>query len=81
VSGKFCFEAKVNDDGLCRFGWSSMAGSLDLGTDRNGFGFGATGKRSNAGKFEPYGEPFAAGELMDSSTLCSTETAAQIALL
>jgi len=77
VSGKFCFEAKVNDDGLCRFGWSSMAGSLDLGTDRNGFGFGATGKRSNAGKFEPYGEPFTAGALMDVSTLLSKVMTAQ----
>lgn len=31
---------------------------MDLGTDRFGFGFGGTGKKSNAKQFDNYGEPF-----------------------
>ena len=42
---------------LChRVGWSSQAASLDLGTDKGGFGFGGTGMRSNNRQFEKYGE-------------------------
>jgi ATP-dependent RNA helicase DDX1 len=37
----------VTDEGLCRFGWSTRAASLDLGTDRQGFGYGGTGKKSH----------------------------------
>lgn len=32
--------------------------SLDLGTDKFGYGFGGTGKKSNAKQFEDYGEAF-----------------------
>lgn len=32
--------------------------SLDLGTCRNGFGFGGTGKKSNSKSFDEYGEAF-----------------------
>lgn len=31
---------------------------MDLGTDRFGFGFGGTGKKSNAKQFDNYGEAF-----------------------
>lgn len=31
---------------------------MDLGTDKFGFGFGGTGKKSNARQFDNYGEPF-----------------------
>lgn len=31
---------------------------LDLGTDRLGFGFGGTGKKSNNRQFETYGESY-----------------------
>ncbi|XP_048507320.1 ATP-dependent RNA helicase Ddx1 [Athalia rosae] len=57
-TGKFYYEATVTDEGLCRVGWSSQDASLDLGTDRFGFGFGGTGKKSNARQFDDYGEPF-----------------------
>lgn len=40
-------QATVTDEGLCRFGWSTRAGRLDLGTDRHGFGYGGTGKKSH----------------------------------
>lgn len=42
--GKYYFEAIVCDEGLCRVGWSTQSATLDLGTDRFGFGFGGTGK-------------------------------------
>ena len=60
-NGRYYYEARINDDGLCRFGWSTQAGSLDLGTDKHGFGFGGTGKKSNDRKFDTYGAEFAKG--------------------
>ncbi|KAK2577373.1 hypothetical protein KPH14_003489 [Odynerus spinipes] len=57
-NGKFFYEATVTDEGLCRVGWSTAQASLDLGTDKFGFGFGGTGKKSNAKQFDNYGEPF-----------------------
>ncbi|KZC09103.1 ATP-dependent RNA helicase Ddx1, partial [Dufourea novaeangliae] len=55
---KFFYEATVTDEGLCRVGWSMSQASLDLGTDKCGFGFGGTGKKSNAKQFDSYGEAF-----------------------
>ena len=57
-SGKYYYEATVTDEGLCRVGWSSELASLDLGTDKFGFGFGGTGKKSNCKQFDNYGEAF-----------------------
>lgn len=57
-NGKFFFEAIVTDEGLCRVGWSTSQATLDLGTDRFGYGFGGTGKKSNAKQFDNYGEAF-----------------------
>jgi len=56
--GKYYFEAKIADEGLCRVGWSTSQASLDLGTDKFGFGFGGTGKKSNNRQFDSYGEEF-----------------------
>ncbi|XP_075234522.1 ATP-dependent RNA helicase Ddx1 [Lycorma delicatula] len=58
TSGKYFYEATVTDEGLCRVGWSTPQASLDLGTDRFGFGFGGTGKKSNNKQFDSYGEAF-----------------------
>lgn len=55
-SGKYMFEATVTDDGLCRVGWSTGRASLDLGTDKWGFGYGGTGKKSNSKQFDDYGQ-------------------------
>ncbi|KAG8227851.1 hypothetical protein J437_LFUL006474 [Ladona fulva] len=57
-SGKYYYEAIVTDEGLCRVGWSTALANLDLGTDRFGFGFGGTGKKSNNKQFDNYGESF-----------------------
>uniref|UniRef100_A0A8D8KML3 ATP-dependent RNA helicase n=2 Tax=Culex pipiens TaxID=7175 RepID=A0A8D8KML3_CULPI len=56
--GKYYYEATVTDEGLCRVGWSTEIAALDLGTDRFGFGFGGTGKKSNCKQFDNYGEAF-----------------------
>jgi len=37
-------------------GWATQDALLDLGTDRLGFGFGGTGKKSNSRQFDNYGE-------------------------
>lgn len=60
--GRVYYEATVRDEGLCRVGWSSKAGALDLGTDKHGFGFGGTGKKSHERRFDDYGEPFGLGD-------------------
>lgn len=57
-SGKYYFEATVTDEGLCRVGWSTSQAALDLGTDKFGFGFGGTGRKSNNKQFDVYGESF-----------------------
>ncbi|CAH0384139.1 unnamed protein product [Bemisia tabaci] len=56
--GKYYYEATVTDEGLCRIGWSTSEATYDLGTDRFGFGFGGTGKKSNNKQFDDYGEAF-----------------------
>ena len=54
--GKYYYEAKVTDEGLCRVGWSTQDAVYDLGTDRLSFGYGGTGKKSNNRQFDNYGE-------------------------
>ena len=56
MAGKYYYEATVTDEGLCRVGWATTNGKLDLGTDNQGFGFGGTGKKSFARQFDTYGE-------------------------
>ncbi|XP_073481453.1 ATP-dependent RNA helicase DDX1 [Aquarana catesbeiana] len=56
--GKYYYEVSCHDQGLCRVGWSSLQASLDLGTDKFGFGFGGTGKKSHNKQFDNYGEEF-----------------------
>lgn len=63
-SGRWYFEARVLDEGLCRVGWASSSATRDLGTDAFGFGFGGTGKKSNQRRFDPYGRPFGQGDVI-----------------
>lgn len=62
--GKYCYEATVSDEGLCRVGWSTGDATLDLGTDRLSFGFGGTGKKSHNRQFDDYGEPFGKSDVI-----------------
>ncbi|XP_043242486.1 ATP-dependent RNA helicase Ddx1-like isoform X1 [Amphibalanus amphitrite] len=57
-AGRWYYEATVTDEGLCRVGWSTRQATLDLGTDRGGYGYGGTGKKSNNRQFDDYGGPF-----------------------
>jgi ATP-dependent RNA helicase DDX1 len=51
----YSFECEILDkDGIVRVGWSSEDASLQLGTDRDGFGYGGTGMKANNGKYEPF---------------------------
>ena len=43
TAGKVYYEVTVADEGLCRVGWATKAGSLDVGTDQHSFGYGGTG--------------------------------------
>uniref|UniRef100_A0A146LC82 ATP-dependent RNA helicase n=2 Tax=Lygus hesperus TaxID=30085 RepID=A0A146LC82_LYGHE len=63
-SGKYYYEAKITDEGLCRVGWSTGQAALDLGTDKFGFGFGGTGKKSNSKQFDEYGEAFGKNDVI-----------------
>lgn len=56
--GKYYYETTVTDEGLCRVGWSTQGGTLELGKDRYGFGFGGTGKKSTNSQFDDYGKAF-----------------------
>uniref|UniRef100_A0A8C1LC18 ATP-dependent RNA helicase n=1 Tax=Cyprinus carpio TaxID=7962 RepID=A0A8C1LC18_CYPCA len=58
TKGKYYYEVTCSDQGLCRVGWSTAQASLDLGTDKYGFGFGGTGKKSHNKQFDSYGEEF-----------------------
>ncbi|KJE90786.1 DEAD box polypeptide 1 [Capsaspora owczarzaki ATCC 30864] len=58
AKGKYYYEATVTDEGLCRLGWSTITASRNLGTDKQGFGFGGTGKKAFGGQFENYGLAF-----------------------
>lgn len=62
--GKYYYEATVTDEGLCRVGWSTAKASHDLGTDREGFGFGGTGKKSYGKQFDTYGESFGMSDVI-----------------
>lgn len=56
--GRFYYEAIITDEGLCRVGWSTQQANLNLGTDKYGFGFGGTGRKSTNNNFDLYGESF-----------------------
>jgi len=58
ISGRYYFEARVTDDGLCRVGFSTSNAGYELGTDSFSWGFGGTGKKSFNTNFEDYGAPF-----------------------
>lgn len=62
-SGKFYYEVKIIN-GLCRVGWSTENGNLNLGTCQQGFGYGGTGKKSNNMKFDDYGETFSDNDII-----------------
>lgn len=64
TAGSYCFEVCVLSDGLARLGWSTAASALELGTDKGGYGYGGTGKKSNSKDFKDYGSAFGEGDVI-----------------
>lgn len=58
TKGRYYYEAHCKDEGLNRVGWSTLSADHNLGTCKQGYGFGGTGKKSNCRQFDTYGEPF-----------------------
>jgi ATP-dependent RNA helicase DDX1 len=63
-SGKAYFETKITDEGLCRVGWSTRSATLELGKDKQSFGWGGTGTKSWNSNFDPYGEAFGLNDVI-----------------
>ena len=63
-SGRWYYECKVTDEGLCRVGWSTSTATFNIGTDKESFGFGGTGKKSFASKFDDYGQSFGLNDVI-----------------
>lgn len=63
LKGKYMFEVEVVE-GMCRVGWSTSSTKLELGNEEGSFGYGSTGKKSNKKKYEDFGEPFEAGDII-----------------
>ena len=63
-AAKVFYEATVDDEGLCRVGWSTASAKLDVGTDNQSWGFGGTGKKSHGRKFITYGRAFGKGDVL-----------------
>ena len=56
LGGTHFYEAEQAGGGLLRLGWSTLNARLALGTCAYGYGYGGTGKKSNAKRFDSYGE-------------------------
>lgn len=60
---EYC-EATIKDPTdtyVARVGWSTDSATLQLGEDKNSFGFGGTGKKSANRKFVNYGRRYEKG--------------------
>ena len=73
-SGQYYYEAIVSDEGLCRVGWATEKATLNLGTDKFGFGFGGTGKKSFNKQFDDYGEVSSNNICVSTVLLCPSMT-------
>ena len=60
----FYYEAEVCDEGIVRLGYATADGSLNLGTDDGGWGFGGTGMTAHRNKFEPFNASFGKGDVI-----------------
>ncbi|CAK9327400.1 unnamed protein product [Citrullus colocynthis] len=92
TGGKYCFGCKIislqpvemNDTApdqqhLCRLGISRGDSPVgNLGETKESFGFGGTGKFSNAGKFSDYGEKFGIGDTIVCSVNLESKPLASI---
>lgn len=65
-SGRYYYECRMegNPKGICRVGWSTLDSSLNLGTSKRGYGFGATGNKATSNQFAEYGVAFGVGDII-----------------
>mmetsp|Transcript_24305 Transcript_24305/g.56445 ORF Transcript_24305/g.56445 Transcript_24305/m.56445 type:complete len:474 (+) Transcript_24305:40-1461(+) len=56
LHGAYWVEFEIASDCLLRVGWSAPNSRRALGTDDRSFGYGGTGMKSHANRFEPYGK-------------------------
>eukprot|EP00761_Pharyngomonas_kirbyi_P014096 gb/GECH01014126.1/.p1 GENE.gb/GECH01014126.1/~~gb/GECH01014126.1/.p1 ORF type:complete len:725 (+),score=180.09 gb/GECH01014126.1/:1-2175(+) len=63
-SGRWYYEVTVTDEGLSRVGWSTVAATYNIGTDKQSFGYGGTAKKSFSRRFDDYGEMFSKGDVI-----------------
>ncbi|CAI5449403.1 unnamed protein product [Caenorhabditis angaria] len=64
TSGKYYYEVQIKRDGLCRIGFSTLAGTLKIGTDFESFGYGGTAKKSYGKRFDDYGKTFTTNDVI-----------------
>ena len=76
--GRACFEVRIESNSsvdhlvneptpnVTRVGWSVNNSTMQLGEDPLSFGYGGTGKKSVNCRFEDYGRPFGAGDVIAS---------------
>ena len=50
----YYYEVEIKDEGIVRVGFATADGSLNLGTDDGGWGYGGTGMIAHQNKFEPF---------------------------
>eukprot|EP00929_Paragymnodinium_shiwhaense_P092489 TRINITY_DN52405_c0_g1_i1.p1 TRINITY_DN52405_c0_g1~~TRINITY_DN52405_c0_g1_i1.p1 ORF type:complete len:525 (-),score=93.35 TRINITY_DN52405_c0_g1_i1:27-1601(-) len=60
LKGAYVYEVQVLKECLVRVGWAAPTSRRALGTDDRSFGYGGTGMKSHANKFDPYGEVYEA---------------------
>jgi len=58
LRGAYQVDFQLLSECLVRVGWATLTARRALGCDAKSFGFGGTGKKSHAGKFEDFGEAF-----------------------
>ena len=66
LGGKFYFEVafRLSAGDVPRVGVSRAGAALNLGTDAGGWGYGGTGKKSHARRFDDYGGAFGDGAVV-----------------
>ncbi|CCD66547.1 Schlafen-like protein 2 [Caenorhabditis elegans] len=63
-NGKYYYEVTITSKGLCRVGWATLGGSLNIGKGLDSFGYGGTGMKSTHKKFDDYGLPFTLNDVI-----------------
>jgi hypothetical protein len=61
-SGCYHYTVEVLRPGIPRVGWSSASASFELGTCKNSWGYGGTGKKSHGREFLDYGGGYSKGD-------------------